>query len=105
MSENTKIEWRDSTFNPWIGSTLKALVQLPRDPLACWEWQGARNTQGVAQKQMGDQTIPARRWMWMQLFGPIPTGMVVTPAAARHASTHITCAAAFKPRHAAPAPT
>lgn len=60
------------------GSTLKALVQLPRDPMACWEWQGARNAQGVAQKQMGDETIPARRWMWMQLFGPIPTGMVVT---------------------------
>jgi len=60
------------------GSTLKALVKLPRDPLACWEWLGTKNAQGVAQKQINGECWPARRWMWSQLFGPIPPGLVVT---------------------------
>lgn len=60
------------------GSTLKPLVKLPRDPLACWEWLGTRNAQGVAHKQINGECWPARRWMWSQLFGPIPAGLVVT---------------------------
>jgi hypothetical protein len=60
------------------GTVLKPLVKLGRTPDDCYEWLGALNTNGVAQKRLGDRTYTARRWMWQQLFGPIPDGLVVT---------------------------
>jgi hypothetical protein len=61
------------------GSTLKALVKLGRRPDDCWQWLGkVSEATGQPQKQLNGQNMPARRWMWMQLFGPIPPGLVVT---------------------------
>jgi hypothetical protein len=60
------------------GSTLKALVKLGRSPDDCWTWLGKIDSNGCAIKQHGGVPIPARRWMWMQLFGPIPVGKIVT---------------------------
>lgn len=59
------------------GSTLKALVKLPKAPADCWTWLGKTNGDGVPVKQFNGETLVARRWLWAQLFGPIPDGMVV----------------------------
>lgn len=61
------------------GATLKKMVRLPKEPLACWEWLGSVHPiNRDARKQVGGRNVPARRWMWENLFGPIPKGMVVT---------------------------
>jgi len=60
------------------GITLKPLVKLGRDPGACWTWLGKINELGTAIKQFNGKAIPARRWMWEQLFGPIGAGIVIT---------------------------
>jgi len=60
------------------GATLKALVKLGRSPGDCWQWIGKIDPLGCAIKQFDGKPIPARRWMWSQLFGPLPTGLVVT---------------------------
>jgi hypothetical protein len=55
------------------GSTLKPLVKLPKDPADCWEWLGiVCPTTGYGQKQWHGRKYAAHRWLWMQLFGPIP---------------------------------
>lgn len=62
-------------------TTMKALVTLPRDPSACWKWNGCvRADNGVAIKQFAGRCVPARRWLWEQLFGRIPRGMVIAQA-------------------------
>jgi hypothetical protein len=60
------------------GSTLKALVKIGRNPSECWTWLGRIDANGCALKQFNGALIPARRWMWQQLFGPIPPGKVIT---------------------------
>lgn len=60
------------------GTTLKPLVKLPKDPTACWEWLGATDRAGNARKSLGGTTLTGRRWLWSQLFGPVPAGLVVT---------------------------
>lgn len=60
------------------GSTLKPLVRLPRDPAKCWTWLGNHSTDGVPMKQFNGRRIPARRWLWAQLFGPIKKGRVIS---------------------------
>ncbi|GAA0721572.1 HNH endonuclease signature motif containing protein [Dokdonella soli] len=62
------------------GAVLKPLVKLGRDPADCWTWLANVDVGGVASKQFGGKRMPARRWMWAQLFGPIPDGLVVTTA-------------------------
>lgn len=60
------------------GQALKPLVKLPRDPSGCWQWIGfIKPDSGVAMKVTGGRMVPARRWMWEQLFGPIPKGYVI----------------------------
>jgi len=59
------------------GSTLKQLVQLPKNPEQCWKWMGRINHQGRAVKQFGGNPITAQRWVWLTFFGPIPDGLVV----------------------------
>ena len=55
------------------GATLKPQVKLPKDPGACWEWLGAICPKtGYGQKQWHGRKYLAHRWLWMQLFGPIP---------------------------------
>jgi hypothetical protein len=60
------------------GSTLRALVRLGRTPDACWEWLGKIDENGYAIKQFDGKPITARRWMWQQLFGPVPLGLIVS---------------------------
>lgn len=59
------------------GSTLKPLVRLPKDPGQCWPWLSTVSPNGHAVKTVGGKSMPAARWMWAQLFGPVPKGMVV----------------------------
>ncbi len=67
------------------GSTLKPLVELGRTPEQCWKWLGTTNADGRAQKQFGGNPVPAQRWMWMQLFGPLKPGEVVYSTCGDHA--------------------
>lgn len=60
------------------GAILKPLVKLGREAGDCWTWLGSHSADGVPTKTYIGQTMPARRWMWMQMFGPIPDGLVVT---------------------------
>lgn len=59
------------------GTVLKPLVRLGKSPDACWEWLSVVNNNGVAEKQFAGRKVPARRWLWEQLFGPIPEGYVI----------------------------
>lgn len=60
------------------GTTIKPLVRLGKSPADCWEWLGHINENGCACKQFSGKKLVARRWMWMQLFGPIPDSIVIT---------------------------
>ena len=63
---------------PKAGQSIKPCVKLPRDPAGCWEWLGVINaSSGAPMKQFCGKAIPATRWIWMQLFGPIPDGLVI----------------------------
>lgn len=62
---------------PRQGQVIKPKVKLGKDPEACWSWLGAISARGVACKQVAGRNVPARRWLWEQLFGPIPDGMVI----------------------------
>lgn len=58
------------------GSTIKPQVKLPKDPAGCWEWLGHVDEKtGYGRKQWHGRTFLAHRWIWMQLFGPIPDGV------------------------------
>lgn len=60
------------------GTVMKPLVVLGHAPDDCWQWQSVINRDGTAVKQYHGRTIPARRWIWIQLFGTIPAALVVT---------------------------
>jgi len=62
---------------PHPGATLRALVKLGRKPEDCWIWLGQVTNSGHGKKSFGGRDVPAHRWLWMQLFGPIPDGLVV----------------------------
>ena len=60
------------------GQVIKPLVKLGPSPGECWDWQGRISpTTGYGKKQFHGKTLLAHRWMWEQLFGPIPEGMVI----------------------------
>lgn len=61
------------------GQVLRPLVRIGKAPDDCWRWLGAKNEKGYGIKQWLGQTVPAARWLWSQLFGPIPDGMIVSP--------------------------
>jgi hypothetical protein len=61
-----------------VGTTLKPLVRLSRDPEACWEWLGAIDSDGHARKEMAGRSVTGARWLWLTLFGPISAGLVIT---------------------------
>ncbi len=55
------------------GATIKPLVKLPKNPSDCWQYLGAIDrTTGYGKKQWHGRSYLAHRWLWMQLFGPIP---------------------------------
>lgn len=62
---------------PRMGQVIKPKVKLGKDPEACWSWLGPVAPNGVSYKQIAGRNVPARRWLWEQLFGPIPDGMVI----------------------------
>jgi len=59
------------------GATLRPLVKLGSTPESCWHWLGYIQPSGDAMKQFHGRSIPARRWLWSQLFGPIKPGFVI----------------------------
>jgi hypothetical protein len=67
----------DDPMSHQPGTTLKPLVKLPKSGDACWEWIGRASVDGYPVKQFGGRAIPARRWIYTQLLGPIPDGLVV----------------------------
>jgi hypothetical protein len=52
-------------------------VRLGKSPSDCWEWLGPRNAAGYGKKTFRGQDTMAHRWIWRQLFGPIPEGLVI----------------------------
>jgi hypothetical protein len=60
------------------GAILKPLVAFGKTPDECWRWLGNHDANGVPTKTYLGQHMPARRWLWMQLFGPIPAGLIVS---------------------------
>lgn len=60
------------------GMVLTPLIELGRTPADCWRWVGPVSHGGYPKKTYCGRDIPARRWMWMQLFGPIPDGLVIS---------------------------
>lgn len=60
------------------GQVIKPLVKLGQHPDDCWEWLGHKSsTTGYGKKQYYSKTMLAHRWVWEQLLGPIPQGMVI----------------------------
>lgn len=59
------------------GMPMKSLVRLGKEPGDCWEWLGVKTNAGYGKKTLAGQTLLAHRWLWVQLFGPIPDGLVI----------------------------
>lgn len=49
----------------------------PLDGDDCLEWTLSRDADGYGQVSRGGRTQRAHRYMWEQVNGPIPTGMVL----------------------------
>lgn len=62
---------------PSPGQVLKAQVKLGKRPEDCWSWLGPKTNCGYGKKRFCGRDLMAHRWMWEQLFGPIPVGLVV----------------------------
>ena len=62
---------------PNVGETMKPLVRMGRKPEDCWEWLSVKTEAGYGKKTLGGKTLLAHRWMWTQLFGLIPEGLVI----------------------------
>lgn len=63
-----------------VGMPLKSLVRLGKTPGDCWEWLGVKMDSGYGKKTVAGRTMLAHRWIWTQLFGPIPDGLVINHA-------------------------
>lgn len=70
------------------GEVMKPLVQLGRTPADCWTWLGAVADTGYGRKQYGGKPELAHRWMWRQLFGPIPAGLIVSQTCGNRTCTN-----------------
>lgn len=76
------------------GVTLKPLVKLGKTPDSCWAWLGKIKDDNRAYKQFNGNPMPAQRWIWAQLFGPIKPGYVVYSTCGDHACCnphHLRC--------------
>lgn len=62
---------------PLPGQTMSPMVRLGRTPEQCWTWIGPVGTSGYGCKTFCGRDMLAHRWIWEQLFGPIPKGLVV----------------------------
>lgn len=59
------------------GITFLPLVALGEKPGDCWNWIGRVAVNGYGKKQFHGKTMLAHRWVYQQLFGPIPAGKVI----------------------------
>lgn len=59
------------------GAILRPLVRLGKSSDECWEWIGCKLENGYGKKTCNGRTVLAHRWLWSQLFGPIPDGLVI----------------------------
>lgn len=55
----------------------KARVVLPKDPNECWIFQGTTTSQGYGKVCVDGAHKTCQRWMFEELFGPVPPGMKV----------------------------
>lgn len=63
---------------PKNGQVCRQLVSLGEKPGDCWQWLGRVSPQtGYGKKQFHGRTMLAHRWVYEQLMGPIPDGMVI----------------------------
>ncbi len=63
---------------PKNGQVLRQLVQLGDTPEDCWTWLGRISpATGYGKKQFHGKTLLAHRWVYEQLLGPIPEGLVI----------------------------
>lgn len=62
---------------PKAGQVIKPQVRLGKRPDDCWEWLGPKTPDGHGKKTFCGKEVMAHRWLWEQLFGPIPHGLVV----------------------------
>lgn len=62
---------------PSAGQTIKPMVRLGRKAEDCWEWLGPKISGGYGKKTFNGRDCLSHRWMWEQLFGPIPRGLVI----------------------------
>lgn len=62
---------------PKHGQVVRQLVRLGDSPGDCWQWLGRVQPNGYGKKQFQGRTVLAHRWMYGQLFGPIPDGLVI----------------------------
>lgn len=60
------------------GATTKPMIALGKSPADCWRWLGALDGAGYPRKQHCGRAMLAKRWMWEQMFGPIPNDLVVS---------------------------
>lgn len=52
-------------------------VKLGKAPDDCWKWLLAKSQDGHGKVTLHGNQEFAHRWLWMQLFGPIPPGYVI----------------------------
>lgn len=62
---------------PREGQPIHPRVQLGRTPDECWLWLGPTTKEGHGKLTFCGRDMIARRWLWEQLFGPIPAGAIV----------------------------
>lgn len=65
---------------PYPGQPLTQRVQIGRSPADCWLWLGPATDHGHGKITFAGRDMLAHRWLWEQLFGPIPEGAVVYSA-------------------------
>lgn len=62
---------------PLDGKPIKQRVAIGKSPGACWTWLGPTTPDGHGKLTFCGRDMLAHRWIWEQLFGPIPNGAVV----------------------------
>lgn len=62
---------------PETGQTTKPMVEIGKRTEDCWKWMGKTLPAGYGCKTVNGKSVLAHRWMWEQLFGPIPHGLVI----------------------------
>lgn len=55
----------------------KAKVNLPKDPMACWLFEGSVTSGGIGKVCVAGKHQSCQRWMFEQLFGPVPEKMKI----------------------------